>query len=38
VSRLAGLGWRARIALREGVAMAYQDFLSRQNFQLPVGG
>jgi GDP-L-fucose synthase len=27
VSRLAGLGWRARIALREGVAMAYQDFL-----------
>jgi GDP-L-fucose synthase len=27
VSRLAGLGWRARITLREGVAMAYQDFL-----------
>jgi len=27
VSRLAGLGWRAGITLREGVAMAYQDFL-----------
>lgn len=30
VSRLAGLGWRARIALREGVAKTYACFLSEQ--------
>ena len=29
VSRLTGLGWRARTGLREGVAMAYRDFLAR---------
>ena len=29
VSRLAGLGWRARVALRDGVALAYQDMLAR---------
>jgi GDP-L-fucose synthase len=27
VSKLAALGWRARIALREGLASAYADFL-----------
>ena len=27
VSRLAALGWKPRIALREGIALAYQDFL-----------
>jgi GDP-L-fucose synthase len=37
VSRLAGLGWISRIALREGLAMAYQDFLARTNVQLPIG-
>lgn len=29
VSRLAALGWRARIGLREGIAAAYRDFLDR---------
>ncbi|MCX7960484.1 MAG: GDP-L-fucose synthase, partial [Burkholderiales bacterium] len=29
VSRLAALGWRARIGLREGIAAAYRDFLER---------
>lgn len=29
ISRLHGLGWRARTALREGLHKAYQDFLSR---------
>jgi GDP-L-fucose synthase len=29
VSRLAALGWRARTPLREGIALAYRDFLSR---------
>ena len=29
VSRLSGLGWRAKIGLREGLAVAYADFLSR---------
>jgi GDP-L-fucose synthase len=29
VSRLSELGWRAKIGLREGVAAAYADFLSR---------
>jgi len=27
VSRLKGLGWRPRVGLREGVGLAYQDFL-----------
>ena len=27
VSKLAALGWRARIGLREGLANAYADFL-----------
>jgi GDP-L-fucose synthase len=30
VSRLAGLGWKARIALREGVEMTYASFLAEQ--------
>ncbi|PTX97701.1 GDP-L-fucose synthase [Opitutus sp. ER46] len=30
VSRLAKLGWRARIGLREGVAATYQSFLAEQ--------
>ncbi len=30
VSRLAGLGWRARISLREGLAQTYQSFLAEQ--------
>jgi len=29
VSRLSALGWRAKIGLREGLAGAYADFLSR---------
>jgi GDP-L-fucose synthase len=29
VSLLASRGWRARTGLREGVALAYADFLSR---------
>ncbi len=31
VSRLAGLGWTARTPLRDGIALAYQDFVARQN-------
>jgi GDP-L-fucose synthase len=30
VSRLAALGWRARTPLREGIALAYQDFRQRK--------
>lgn len=29
VSRLAGLGWKAKTPLREGITLAYQDYLSR---------
>jgi GDP-L-fucose synthase len=29
VSRLAGLGWRARTTLEDGIALAYQDFLTK---------
>ena len=29
VSRLKGLGWSARTALADGIALAYQDFLGR---------
>jgi GDP-L-fucose synthase len=29
VSRMAALGWKARVELRAGIATAYQDFLSR---------
>jgi len=29
VSRLHGLGWRARTLLKDGIALAYQDFLKR---------
>lgn len=29
VSRLRDLGWKARIPLREGIALAYRDFLAR---------
>jgi GDP-L-fucose synthase len=31
VSKLRALGWQARIPLREGLAAAYQDFLSRSD-------
>ena len=30
VSRLSGLGWKAKIALREGVAKTYASFLAEQ--------
>ncbi|HEU4459706.1 MAG TPA: GDP-L-fucose synthase [Methylibium sp.] len=30
VSRLAGLGWKARTPLRDGIALAYADFLHRE--------
>jgi len=30
VSRLAALGWRARTSLREGIALAYADFLGKR--------
>mgnify|MGYP006191619045 CR=1 FL=1 len=30
VSRLTGLGWTARTTLKDGIALAYQDFLSKQ--------
>jgi GDP-L-fucose synthase len=29
VSRLAALGWRARVPLAQGIALAYQDFVQR---------
>ncbi len=29
VSRLRDIGWQARIPLREGIAMAYRDFMAR---------
>jgi GDP-L-fucose synthase len=29
VSRLAGLGWRAKTSLEAGIALAYKDFLAR---------
>jgi GDP-L-fucose synthase len=29
VSRLSALGWKPKVALREGIALAYQDFLRR---------
>jgi GDP-L-fucose synthase len=28
VSRMATLGWQARTLLRDGIALAYQDFLT----------
>ena len=31
VSRLAALGWRARIGLQEGIALAYQSYLRETN-------
>jgi GDP-L-fucose synthase len=31
VSRLHGLGWTHRTALREGIALAYRDFLARMS-------
>jgi GDP-L-fucose synthase len=30
ISRLSGLGWRARISLEEGIRLAYQSYLSEQ--------
>jgi GDP-L-fucose synthase len=30
VSRLAGLGWRARTSLQDGIKLAYQAFLTEQ--------
>ena len=30
VSRLAALGWRARTPLKEGIALAYEDYLRRR--------
>ena len=29
VDRMRGLGWQARTALRDGIAMAYADFLTK---------
>jgi GDP-L-fucose synthase len=29
VSRLAALGWKARVSLRQGLSQAYADFLTR---------
>jgi GDP-L-fucose synthase len=38
VSRIHGLGWRARIALRDGIALSYRDFLgSLQRDRTAVG-
>jgi GDP-L-fucose synthase len=33
VSKLANLGWKAKIPLRQGLAEAYADFLKRQEMQ-----
>lgn len=33
VSRLSGLGWKASTQLRDGIALAYQDFLANQSKQ-----
>lgn len=29
VSRMAGLGWKAKTSLREGIDLTYQDFLKQ---------
>jgi GDP-L-fucose synthase len=31
VSRLAGLGWRAKTSLEDGIKLAYQDFIAKQS-------
>ena len=31
VSRMASLGWKPRVSLEEGIALAYEDFLRRSN-------
>jgi GDP-L-fucose synthase len=31
VSRMSQLGWRAKTSMREGIAMAYRDFLTRHD-------
>ena len=33
VSRLTALGWRAKMPLREGIALAYRDFLGKEHTQ-----
>lgn len=35
VSRLTSLGWRAKIGLKEGLAMAYRDYLSSFSYHKP---
>lgn len=31
ISRISGLGWQPQVSLRDGIALAYRDFLSRNN-------
>ena len=38
VGRLHALGWKHRVDLRQGIALAYQDFLARFGPELPRGG
>jgi GDP-L-fucose synthase len=33
ISRLAGLGWKAKTSLRDGIALAYRDFVERPEVQ-----
>jgi GDP-L-fucose synthase len=33
VSRMAGLGWSARIGMEEGIALAYREYLGRREVQ-----
>ena len=33
ISRLAGLGWTAKTSLRDGIALAYRDFVERPEVQ-----
>ena len=36
VSRMERLGWRSRIGMEEGVALAYRDFLGRYGAQASI--